>query len=181
MIFLKEVIITWVCFRKNSVKAVDAQRMPAFFSRRKRLPSWYISYRSMEVLVRHMNECFGAQVVPLGLNFLITSCVTSLTCVLASSFQNLIILLNSGLYFSVILILLVTGLHYFSELTRISYQFLKECRQYKRKCGREVSNSCQVIRITAGSFHEVDATLSGVVIELVFSYTAMLLINIKNI
>jgi len=138
-------------------------------------------YRAGEVLACHTNAFAASPLMPLTINFFITTSITSLICVLVSKFQDISVLALIGSYFLVIQLIMVMVLYEWSNQALLSYKFLIEQNQFKRKCGKEVSRTCQVISMRVGSFHKVNLNVLGIVVEAVINYTVTLLLNIENI
>jgi len=143
--------------------------------------AWYMFYRAAELLTCHVNDFVESPLLPVAINFLISSCITSLICVIVSKFRDTSVLVLIGPYLVALLVIMVTVLYQWSNLALLSCKFLRERNQFKRKSGTEVSRTCQIIKLRIGSFYTIHLNVLGIVIEAVINYTVMLHLNIGNI
>jgi len=143
----------------------------------------FLAHRALEVLKCKLHTFIGNSLLPVYLNFLISTCVTSLACIILVKFEYSYTLLTVFLftYLCVVLEITVVILYQLSKLTMLSEKMLRAKRNSRSKYLKLRFNGCRSLAVRIGSFHTVNLNVLGIVLHAIVDYTIQIVLNLQSI
>jgi len=144
---------------------------------------WFLAYRAFEVYMCKVSMFIGNSLLPVYINFLISTCVTSLACIILAKFEYSYTLLTVFLftYLCVVLETSVVVLYQLSKLTMLSEKLLRAKRNSRSKYLKLRFNGCRSLAVRIGSFHTVNINVLGIVFNAIVDYTIQIVLNLQSI